>query len=323
MKTYTGELDTGRARGAATAPAGVTGYRHPSYAASLAGFGEPRHLAGCDGWVLERPIGTTGHRDAMGPYPLFFCGDWRRVAGDLADLAGDLVSVVVVTGPFCGAAPALAGGCFDRVVHFKDHYVADLARPPERFVRASHRSHARRALRDVRVEIVDAPWERLGTWRRLFDNLVRRHSISGIRAFSEAAFAEQLRVPGLVMFEAAVGTEVVGLDLWYVQGDVAYGHLAAFSDLGYEVGASYATKWTMLNEFYGKLRWVDLAGTAGLVGGVVDGLARFKAGWATGTRPAYLASRVLQPVVYRELAHRRGATGAPPYFPEYRRGEFA
>ena len=62
------------------------------------------------------------------------------------------------------------------------------------------------------------------------------------------------------MFEASAGGDVVGLDLWYVHGDVAYGHLAAFSDLGYGLGASYATKWAMLHHFSGRVRWVDLSG---------------------------------------------------------------
>ena len=183
--------------------------------------------------------------------------------------------------------------------------------------------------------MVEQPSELLDEWERLFANLVSRHAITGLRAFSRAAFEAQLRVPGLVMFKASIDGEVVGLDLWYVQGDVAYGHLVAFSDRGYDEGASYATKWTMLEYFAGTcvsepqipgsdthkgvVRWVDLAGTAG-DGDSDDGLAQFKAGWSTGTKPVYLCGRILQHDVYDGLT-RRGGGGATPYFPAYRDGE--
>ena len=66
----------------------------------------------------------------------------------------------------------------------------------------------------------------------LYAHLTERHGITGIRAFSRAAFARQLAVPGLVMFRAAAAGETVGLHLWYVQDDVAYGHLGATSPRG-------------------------------------------------------------------------------------------
>jgi hypothetical protein len=300
----------------------ATGYGHAGYAASLSEFGRPLHLERSDGWILQRGIKDTLYSDAMGPYPLFFCRDWSRLGDDLSDLAGDLVSLTVITDPFADADEARLATCFDRVVRFKEHYVAELDRPPELFVRSSHRANARRALRSVTVDVCEHPSEHLEDWLRLFANLSRRHSITGMRAFSRQAFERQLRIPGLVMFQASVGSAVVGLDLWYVQGDVAYGHLAAFSDLGYKLGAAYATKWTMLSYFSGKVHWVDLMGTAGSSGQRDDGLAAFKRGWSTGTRPAYLCGRILQPDAY-EMLSRRNAAGATPYFPAYRDGEFA
>ena len=51
------------------------------------------------------------------------------------------------------------------------------------------------------------------------------------------------------------------------------------------------------------------------------GLREFKRGWSTGTRPAYLCGRILQPQRYAELAEERGP-GERSYFPAYRAGEF-
>jgi hypothetical protein len=297
------------------------GYGHKDYAFSLAEFGRPVLLPLSEGWILQRRIGRTEFYDAMGPYPMFFCRDWSRLGDDLAALTTDLVSVVLVADPFARQSVDRLEGTFDHVVRFKDHYVAELSERPERFVRPSHQAHARRALRSLRVEAYERPWEYIDDWVRLYANLTARHSISGLRAFSRTAFETQLKTPGLVMFGASVDDEIVGLDLWFVQGDVAYGHLAAFSDLGYELRASYATKWTMLDYFMGRVSWVDLTGSSGVTVGEMDGLALFKSGWSTTTKPVYLCERILQPETYEALAEQR-ASSAGTYFPAYRSGEF-
>ena len=298
----------------------AAGYAHPGYAASLSEFGQPLLLPRSGGWLLRRPIAGSAFSDAMGPYPLFVCREWDGLAEDFASLAPEIVSVVVVTDPFADLSPPGTSGAFDRLRPFKDHYVADLDRPPSSFVRPSHRAHARRSLRSVAVEVCETPWLLLDDWVRLFANLSRRHSISGLRSFSRRAFELQLKLPGLVMFRASAQGEVVGLDLWYLQGDVAYGHLAAFSDLGYRLRASYATKWTMLNHFWGRVRWVDLTGSPGTSAREGHGLAAFKSGWSNGTRTAHLGERVLQPAIYDDLV--RGRPGRrPEYFPAYRAGE--
>jgi len=299
----------------------LTGYGHKDYASSLAEFGRPLSLPLSGGWLLQRRIGRTDFFDAMGPYPIFLCRDWSRLDEDLSSLATDLVSVVLVADPFARQSGDDFEQTFDRVVRFKDHYVAELSQPPEAFVRPSHRAHARRALRSLEVDVYDRPWEYIDDWVRLYANLTSRHSISGLRAFSRPAFEKQLKTPGLVMFGATAGDEIVGLDLWFVQGDVAYGHLAAFSDLGYELRASYATKWAMLNYFMGRVSWVNLTGSSGISVGEMDGLARFKSGWSTTTKAVYLCERILQPEIYESLAGER-PTSTEGYFPAYRSGEF-
>jgi hypothetical protein len=52
-----------------------------------------------------------------------------------------------------------------------------------------------------------------------------------------------------------------------------------------------------------------------------DGLSRFKRGWATGTRTAYLCGRVLDRREYERMVRAAGA-GTTAYFPAYRTGEF-
>lgn len=298
-----------------------TGYLHPDYAASLSEFGTPRHLSCADGWVLERPISGTSYRDAMGCYPLFDCADWSKLPDDLSDPEHDWVSLTIVSAPFGPDGPDQLRQAFDRVSFFKDHFVADVMKPIESFVKRSHQKSVRRAFRDVTVRVCPTPSDRLDDWTTLFGHLVERHNITGLRAFSREAFERQLSIPGMVMFESRVGDEVVGLDLWYVQGQVAYGHLVAFNELGYDTRASYASKWFMLNHFaeHDTVRWVDLGGGAG-GNDDSDGLTKFKKGWSTGTRPVYLCGKTFRPDVYDTLVHDRGI-GETDYFPAYREGE--
>jgi hypothetical protein len=297
----------------------ATGYAHADYAASLAAFGTPRHLRRCDGWILERQIPGTPYRDAIGPYPLFSCRDWSKLAHDLEEIGTDLVSLMVVPAPFDGYARPLLEQCFTQVIPFKSHYVIDLTQPVEKIVKKSHRDTVARAVKKVEVSQCLDPVDHLAKWIELFDVLATRHRITGMRAFSPDAFAKQLTIPGMVMFEARADGETVGLDLWYVQGDVAYGHLVAFSELGYELRASYATKWFMLNYFAGKVRWVDLGGGAGMISSGTDGLSVYKEGWSTGTVPAYLCCRIFDHSLYDALSASCGATGSR-YFPAYRAG---
>lgn len=296
------------------------GYAHPAYAASLREFGTLRHLPRCGGWVLEREIPGTPYRDAIGPYPLFSCRNWSQLAEDLRDIGTDLVSLMLVPAPFDDYDLPLLEGCFSRVIPFKSHYVADLTQPIEQVVKKSHRDTVARAMKKVQVSHCAEPESRLAQWVDFFHTLAERHHITGMRAFSPDAFAKQLAVPGMVMFEARTETESVGLDLWYRQGDVAYGHLVAFSELGYKLRASYVTKWHMLNHFAGKVRWIDLGGGAGAKSEGTDGLSIFKQGWSTGTVPVHVCCRVFNQAVYNALTIARGAQTSE-YFPAYRTGE--
>jgi hypothetical protein len=258
----------------------------------------------------------------MGAYPLLCCANWELLPEDLHDL-GDLVSLVCVVDPFAPCDRTSLAQWFDVVVDFKVHFVTELEAPVESIVSRSHRATVRRALGRVGVTVCPEPAAHLDEWLDLYGTLIERHGITGLRAFSRAAFARQLALPGLVMFRAtAPSGQPIGMELWYVQGEVAYGHLAAFSDTGYELRASYATKWHVLHHFHGKVRWLELTGAAGTDPRAEDGLTAFKRGWATGTRMAYLCGKILDSARYQALCAARGS-GDTRYFPAYRQGEFA
>jgi hypothetical protein len=241
----------------------------------------------------------------------------------LEELQGKMVSLSVVTDPFGEYDHAYLREAFpDKVVPFKKHYVSDLSRPIDETVSKHHRYYARKALEQVMVKRCDIPTQHLDEWSSLYGQLVKRHRITGIQAFSREAFKRQLNVPGIVMFRALSKGEAVGAHLWYVQGEVAYSHLAASTQQGYRLMASYALHSYALKYFAGKVRWLNLGGGAGVQSDDEDGLSRFKRGWSTETRTAFFCGRILDREKYSEVTAAARRESSLGYFPAYRVGEF-
>ena len=210
------------------------------------------------GWVLERGIPGGHARDAMGCYPLFVCQDWRALEADLEELDG-LVSVSLVTDPFGDYDEDGLAAMFSRRRHpvqaaFRHRFEPSARRhrlaPPPLLCAQGARSRVGRTVRDAGAY--------LDEWIELYGHLIARHSCTGIKAFSRAAFASQLRIPGIVMLRATCEGETVGAHLWYRQGDVVHSHLAAMNARGYELMASYALYWFALQNFAGEASWLNL-----------------------------------------------------------------
>src|SRR4051794_13170670 len=197
-----------------------TGYISEKYVHSLGEFGHPFRLRHSGGFLLERAIAGTADTDAIGPYPLFCCMDWSSLESDLADLAGRVVSIVVVTDPFGLEDPNSAANAFSHgLVRYKDHFVIDLEVPLETSVCPHHRRNALKAKSRLTIEEIAEPSQHLDTWCSLYSELTNRHRITGIGRFSRVSFEAQLEVPGLVTFRAVdEAGATVGMVLWYVHG---------------------------------------------------------------------------------------------------------
>lgn len=304
----------------------MSGYLHPTYAQSLAEFGTPRELSRCGGWILERPISESSSEsswhDGMGCYPLFACRDWSQLPADIEELREQFVALSLVADPFGVYEVADLQRCFDMVQPFKDHFVADLHQPLNTIVSKHHRYYARRSLSQVEVEVCPNAAQFLDEWMALYATLIEKHHLKGIKAFSRTAFDTQLQVPGIVALRATHQGATVAAHLWYVQGEVAYSHLAASSAAGYDLMASYALYWFAIQHFTqeGAVRWLDIGAGAGAAA-TAGGLSEFKRGWSTSTRPTYFCGRIFNPAQYNAIVEARGVPSTG-YFPAYRRGEF-
>ena len=87
----------------------------------------------------------------------------------------------------------------------------------------------------------------------------------------------------VALITSKIGGATVGAQLWYQHAEVAYGHVLAFSPLGYEIGAPYALYWFALENFLGKVRWCSIGGVSGTEAAGSEGLSQFKRGWSTAT----------------------------------------
>jgi len=225
--------------------------------------------------------------------------------------------VALVTDPFGEYTPEQLSSWFDRVLAFKEHFVVDFSSPLQ--ISKHHSYYARKAARDVRIEAGAPPENFAAQWAVLYESLVQRHGLKGIKAFSRTAFEVQFAIPGMTAFRALENDTVVGAHLWYEQGGVAYSHLAAATERGYELNCSYAIYAAVLEYFRPKVRWVNFGAGAGTATRQ-DGLSWFKAGWSNRARTAYFCGRILNQERYDALvkrSHKEGAT----YFPAYRAGE--
>ncbi len=300
-----------------TCKASDSGYANRQYAQSLAEFGTVQELPRSRGWLLVNRIPDSDSCDAMGCYPLFCCQDWTALRADLDALAESLVCVRLVTDPFADVDVSQLKEAFPDVCYeYKQHFVTDLSLPLEQTVASHHRRNVSKATSAVEVRQSTSEEDLLSQWQTLYDNLVDRHQIAGIARFSPLAFERQSKVPGFAAFSAYDGDSVCGTTLWFVRGDVAYYHLGAYSDRGYDCGASFALFWNALRHFAGQgIRWAALGAGAGATS-AESGLTRFKRGWATHTRPVFFCGRILQPAAYEKLtADIRSRTD---FFPAYR-----
>jgi len=298
----------------------VAGYQHADYAEALSEFGAPYHLSACNGWILIREIADHPWRDARGCYPIFSCADWTALPRDLENIEG-VISLVMVIDPFGNYAPDSLSVWFpDLCAAYKQHHIIDLTRPLLADLSEHHARNIRMAAQQVEVQLCDDPSRVANEWVDLYKTLIDRHRITGIAAFSDASLRKQLEVPGTTLFRATAQNQTVGMMLWYEQQNVGYYHLAAYSDVGYKLKASFAVMARSIEYFSTRAQFLSLGAGAGTYESAEGGLSRFKRGWATGTRTAYLCGRIFDRTRYDQLVAERGLTTGD-FFPLYRTGE--
>lgn len=117
------------------------------------------------------------------------------------------------------------------------------------------------------------------------------------------------------MVTAWEGDSLIGADLYYLDRGVAYAHLSAYAEQGYAQSVSYPMIAAAAEYLAGLAEVIDLGGAPAEGGG---GIADFKRGWTSLTRPSHLCGKVCDAGAYAALP----APSGTAYFPAYRAGEF-
>lgn len=297
------------------------GYLHPLYAQSFTDIGEPVVLPKSKGWLIKRRVPHTDYCDAMGPYPLFFCKNWEAVTEDIESIKGEIVSVTLVISPFSPFPSSKIQNYFDIVVSYKDHFILDTQVPLNESISKNKRRNAKRALRNLTVKHRISPNINLDDWVELYSHLIQRHNISGIRAFSRESFMSQISIPNTHFFSVHYQDLMVGGNLFFIQGDVAYAHLSAFTNVGYDLGAAYAVKWVAIQELAKSVRWIEFGGGTRTSDDKLDGLSQFKKGWSNKTEKSIFCGKILQKEIYQRLSEKTGSADIS-WFPSYRVNEY-
>ncbi len=293
-------------------------YASLPYAETLSHVGRAAVLAEWGTAILLRDIdGATDRFDAMGPYPVCTITAEADIPAGLARLqAMGAVSIVMVADPVCGPDAGVLARHFPLCRAFKTHHVIDRTLGPV-VPSKHHRDRIRRGARHVAVRLVslrDLAWQ--AHWCSLYAGLVEKRAISGVQAFSAAAFAQLANLPpeDLLAFAAeAPDGAVLAMQLWIRHGDCAYSHLTATSEAGYRLGATYAVYAAAIDHL-ANCRVLDLGGGAGHLDDPNDSLAAFKRGFANTTATTLLCGAVLDEAAYAELASGR----SDAFFPAYR-----
>jgi hypothetical protein len=301
----------------------MQGYHNELYSLSLKEFGDPFQLLRSGSWVIKRMIDNSSKFDLMGCYPLFFSTNWDKIQYDLESIdQGEIVTIFLVTDPFGKYDEEILKKTFpDVMFHFKDHYYTDLKDNMETTICKHHLKKARRCLDRMEISRCDEPLDILEDWWDLYQCLIEKYKIKGIRAFSYDSFKKQFNIPGITVFKALYKGKLIGIQIWFDHEEIAYTHLSAYNKEGYRYSASYGLRYYSMEYFKKKgTRFLSMGAGTG-IGVKRDGLTFFKKGWSTGTRKVFFCGKIIDREAYENISStkKKNENG---YFPIYRKGEF-
>ncbi|BBK33691.1 hypothetical protein EDC65_3527 [Stella humosa] len=263
--------------------------------------------------VLLRDIPGTALRDVLGPWPYATAPDPAGLPAALAEMrAAGVVSFTGMVRPGAGTDPADYAGEGTRMALLKPHFVIDPAAGPPA---PSARTRRNVALGARHWSIDEAPdrAEAAGTADRLHRALQARRRMSAMTRMPPGHFAALLAIPGIHALVARAGTAIGAMIIAAREAEET--HLLHFlvDEDAIATCPSYALM-AHIGESWRHRGPVYMGGTPDGPDG--PGVARFKARWASGTRPTFLLTAIVQDDIYRRLAGDDGDSG---YFPAYRR----
>ena len=272
---------------------GSEDFSHPycsaAYAQALEEAGS--HAFEVPGWgahVLVRE-GPGGKRLAVGARPFASLHPACDLQAGLDHLReAGVTSVSLVTDPLWGAEPADLKQAFDICRPFKEIYLVDKESERTR-IGKRHRNRIKHARSKTEVREIDLR-DHLERWLELYRRNVTNRKIP--QPFTDEYFERLAEFPELQTFAVMVDDEIATIAMWIPYRDTLYFHDAASSAEGHATGASYVAFAHIVENLKG-CRYVFLGGAADFFDDPLDGLARFKRGFANRSNTSYLCSSIL------------------------------
>ena len=302
-------------------------YASRAYASTWSHVGDVVAMPRSGVHLLARRVHGTARHDLASPHPRIVAEDLSALRDDLRDTRVDgrapLSSVLVLDPALDEDAVRAAFDGAAVVRPFKTHHLSDLRLPAEQRSSSHHRYYARRSAKDLAFEVLEATALRarraqvLDDVMTMYAVLVERHGIAPDARLTRASVADLLGLDEAYLVRADLDGRTVGAMLWLLDGDRAYNHLHVMADEGYRRRAAYGLYAAALDHAAGRGATVaDIGAGAGANDDPDDGLARFKQGWGTERRTAWLVGTVHDAVGYAEVC---GTSGPGGWFPAYRR----
>ena len=267
--------------------------------------------------IVSRPI-ELDLSDVTGSYPMTVLAPDADLAGGLARLReAGFVSAVIVLDDYHRPPIAELEGAFDLVRPFKTHYVVDRS-VGDAMPSRHHRYEIKKALAAVKVEAFDLR-DHLEQWLRLYENLTKRHGLSGTHDFPPSHHELLSVIPGVTAVGAFLDGELLAAHIWVEDNARVHSHLAASSERGYALSAAYAVNDASIR-FFSDARIINFGGGAGYEDDSSNGLARFKMGFTNATSRSYVCGKILDAGKYAQLSANRDE--ATTFFPAYRAPSF-
>lgn len=294
----------------------MRGYKNKGYASSFTEQGEAVYLNNCDGWLIKRPIANTSYFDLIGPYPLFFCKDLLSINKDILDLYHKkIVSLVFVNDQVEPLSLKKTKEQFTLFKPFKVHYVANLDKPWELFVRRNMRRYANKAFKNFHISLVENNSLFLESlWNFYIENISKKKfTINNL--LTKTNLMNQLKLPGVTLFKAESKNKVHGIACYIEVDSRVYGHIIGCSEQGYANYVTYGLYGAALSYYQKRMESIDFGGNAGLSNDSSCGLALFKSGWCNQKKMTYLCGKITNKELYSQLtANIKNSS----YFPAYR-----
>lgn len=286
-------------------------YASHEYAKAFAQNLEFIYLEEAKIFVVKRPIPGTSFHDAVGCYPLSPISETGDLDKDFSTLKKhNIISLVLVADTFFSPAQERLRDFFDHVVEFKEHYLCNLSENNE--YSSHHRYEVKRALKSLEVRKIDFK-DFIEEWIKLYQNLIDKHEIKGIQAFSREYFLE-LQNTNPLMFGAFIDETLVSSHLWFEYSGYGYSHLAASNEIGYKLSAAYPVIDASLKYFRESgVKMVDLGGDSGITD-TKGKLTFFKKGFSNMSKFCYLCGKIIDKSIYDQLSLNLDTK----YFPAYR-----